>query len=252
MDGKIKLLNEFYNTMQSGKVKLELMAHGFDFLAKLTQDGFRVEYGELAVNLVHKYRLLDVSEVGLKRLLEGHIRKEHNVCRYFDAHANTTFCLNLDNNCKVDNLELIPELEPTVRFLRQHLREYEIEPLVIQSGRGYHLWCRVDEAVENRMLYDFLLRIAAKAIASLHESDLDYRRVKFNLYPDPQTVAIASLRLFGSEHVKKKAFSHVHLDTQVLDERESWDYFACFAEEKTIPRQRFLNAYNAMMTMIPK
>jgi hypothetical protein len=237
--------------MQTDKLKLELMSYGFAFLDELIKDGMILEYGELAVNLVHKYRLLNVSPERMHRLLDGHIHKIHNVCLYFHEQANNVCCLNLDNNYKVNNTSLIPEMKPAVALLRRHLREYSIEPLVVESGRGYHLWCRLDQAADNRRLFEFLLRIAAKTMASLKEDGHDYNRIKFNMYPNPQIVRIASLRLFGSEHIKNKIFSHVHLDDRILNERDSWDYFSRYLSEETITYKHFLEAHANLLAAIP-
>ncbi|MBU2700483.1 hypothetical protein Ga0466249_001575 [Sporomusaceae bacterium BoRhaA] len=251
MDTRVALLKNFYSTMQTNKLKLELMSHGFPFLDKLISEGITLEYGELATNLVHKYRLLNVPQHRMNQLLQGHVNKIHNICLYFNELANNTFCFNLDNNCKINNMALIPEMKPTVTLLKQHLQKYAIEPLVIESGRGYHLWCRLDQAVDNQQLFDFLLRISAKAMASLSEHGYDYNRVKFNIYPHPKTINIASLRLFGSEHVKKKVFSYVHLDHCVLDEVQSWEYFSQYLTSKTISKHQFLEAHADLLATIP-
>lgn len=251
MDTKVALLKEFYSSMQTDKLKLELMSYGFAFLDKLLTDGIVLEYGELAVNLIHKYRLNNVSQHCMNQLLQGHVKKAHNVCLYFNEVANNIFCFNLDNNYKVNNTYLIPEMKPTVTFLKQHLQEYAIEPLVIESGRGYHLWCRLDQAVDNQQLFDFLLRISAKAMASLSEHGYDYNRIKFNIYPNPKTINIASLRLFGSEHIKNKIFSYVHIQDRVLDEIASWEYFSQYLDCKTISQQQFLAAHTDLLLAIP-
>lgn len=251
MDTRVALLKKFYSTMQTDKLKLELMSYGFAFLDKLASEGIVLEYGELAANLIHKYRLSNVSQHGMNQLLQGHVNKAHNVCLYFNELANNTFCFNLDNNCKVNNTSLIPEMKPTVTYLREQLQEYAIEPLVIESGRGYHLWCRLDQAVDNQLLFDFLLRISAKAMASLHKHGYDYNRIKFNIYPNPKTVNIASLRLFGSEHIKKNVFSYVQLQNRVLDEAASWEYFTQYLTGKIICKHQFLAAHADLLDAIP-
>jgi hypothetical protein len=237
--------------MQTDKLKLELMNYGFAFLDKLVSDGINLEYGELAVNLIHKYRLSNVSQHCMNQLLQGHVNKSHNVCLYFNELANNTFCLNLDNNYKVNNTALIPEMKPTVIYLKEQLQEYAIEPLVIESGRGYHLWCRLDQAVDNQLLFDFLLRISARTMLSLSNHGYDYNRIKFNIYPNPKTINIASLRLFGSEHIKKKVFSYVHLHNRVLDETASWEYFTQYLTCQTIGKHQFLAAHADLLAAIP-
>jgi hypothetical protein len=248
MDSRVNLLKEFYSNLQKDKAKLETYRYGFEFLEEMAAGGVTLEYGELTLSgLLHKYKLMNIPEHRLDELLQAHIMKTCNLCLYFDEAANNTFCLNLDNNYKTNNTILIPEMKFTVRVLREHLGELGIEPLVIASGRGYHLWCRFDVAIHNDRLYGFMLRLAAKSMATLHENGYDYNKIKFNLYPDLRILNVVSLRLFGSVHAKNKIFSYIHTPEGLLDEAASWEYFEYYMKNKTITEQQFAKAYDAIM-----
>jgi hypothetical protein len=249
MDRKLALLQEFYRGLPKDRAKVETSHHGFDFLDALLSDGITLEYGELTLSgLLHKYKLANIPEHRMSSLLRAHLAKEFNVCLYFDDRANSAFCFNLDNNHKTNNTVVIPEMELAVRLLTEHLGRLGCQPLVIASGRGYHLWCRLEGAVENDRLYSFMIRSAAKVTAALHEKGHDYNRIKINLYPDRRIRDIVSLRLFGSDHAKNKVFSRILGQDGLLDEEASWVRFEDYLRNNTIPLERFEEAYEAMLT----
>jgi len=117
-------------------------------------------------------------------------------------------------------------MELAVRVLSERLRDLGCAPLVVASGRGFHLWGRLEAPVENARLYGFMLRCAVATAAALHGQGHDHHRIKFNFYPDPRSCAIVSLRLFGTEHAKNKVFSRVLTPHGLLDEAASWAHFA--------------------------
>jgi hypothetical protein len=248
MDPRVALLKEYYRGLPKDRVKVEIHRHGFDYLDSMLSDGMRLEYGELTLSgLLHKYKFAGVTEQRLDQLLLSHVEKTCNVCLYFGAPKSGLFCFNLDNNHKVNNTELIPEIELTVRALRDRLAALGCEPLVIASGRGYHLWGRLSEAVENERLYDFMLRAAVQAMVAMHKrGGYDYRRIKFNFYPDPRTRDTVSLRLFGSEHAKNRVFSRVLTPEGLLDEAASWGHFERHMADHTIAPETFEEAFRAI------
>jgi hypothetical protein len=251
VDTRVELLEQFYETMRKDKLKLENKNYGFDFVNELTADGVTLDYGQLENNCIHKYRLLDVPEHRRKHLLQGHVNQEYNVCLYFDEAANNTLCFNLDNNYKVNNTEIIPEMDLAVKYLQQHLIKYGMEPLVIKSGRGYHQWCRFHKPIANQLLFDFMIRIAAKTLASLHGSNYDYHTIKFNMGPNPKVVNVVSLRAFGSKHIKTGVFSHINTKNGILNESDSWSYFKDYIVNKTISQEQFMLAYAELANEIP-
>ena len=248
MDPRVELLKEFYRALPKDRAKVETYQHGFDFLQSMLSDGTKLEYGELTlVGLLHKYKLTGIPEQRMDELLLAHVNKACNVCLYFGFPQSGIFCFNLDNNHKTNNTELIPELELTVRSLRERLAALDCEPLVIVSGRGYHVWGRLSGAVENVRLYDFMLRAAVQTMAALHNlGGYDHRRIKFNFYPDPRTRDTVSLRLFGSEHMKNKVFSRVLTTDGLLDEAASWKHFERHLTNRTISQATFEDAYRAV------
>jgi hypothetical protein len=247
MDPRIGLLQDFYRGLPKDRVKLETDEHGFDFLARLLTGGTVLEYGELTLSgLLHKYKLAQLPAEQLEEHLAAHVAQTRNVCLYFDGRANDLFCFNLDNNHLVGSSELIPEMEFAVRSLDSTLRGVGCEPLVIASGRGYHLWGRLEAALPNAELHGFLLRAGVRTAAALQGAGYDHHQIKFNFYPDPRARDVVSLRLFGTRHAKNKVFSRVLAPTGLLDEAASWAYFADYLQRKTIPLARFHAASAAL------
>lgn len=248
MDSKLRLVAEFYRGLPKVRAKIETYEHGFGFLERMLLDGVSLEYGEMAVSgLLHKYKLSGIPEAVMDELLLSHVNKTCNVCLYFDERQNHLFSFNLDNNHKTGNTVLIPEMELTVRLLREILTGFGCEPLVIASGRGYHLWCRLDGPVDNARLYDFMLRTMARAFLGLHQQGYDHNKIKANFYSDPRSHNTVSLRLFGSDHAKNKVFSRILIGEELLDEAASWKAFELHLREHTISVERFHKAYGELM-----
>lgn len=247
MDRRIDLLRDFSRGFAPGKVKVETAQCGLHFLDDLLSGGARLEYGELTpLRLVHRYKIVDVPENRMVELLRAHIDKEINICRYFHPTANDTFSFNLDNNHRTNNTVVIPEMECAVGALRQCLTEAGCPPLVVASGRGFHVWCRLTEPVENDRLYRFMLHVAAVALRAVHGAGYDHENIKINLYPHVQVQNVVSLRLFGSNHAKTGMFSHVRTPEGLLDEAPSWESFEEFVNSGTVSRAAFDAAFERL------
>jgi hypothetical protein len=248
MDRRVALLQEYYRGLPMDRAKVETRHHGFAFLEALLVDGVSLEYGELTLSgLLHKYKLANIPPARMTKLLRAHVAKEFNVCLYFHDRANSLFCFNLDNNHKVDNTVLIPEMVAAVRFLADLLAGLGCPPLVIASGRGYHLWCRLEQAVDTQRLYAFMIRAAARTAAFLQGEGLDYNRIKINLYPDRRIRDVVSLRLFGTDHAKNKVFSQIWTPAGLLGEEASWARFEDHFRNQTIAAVGFEKACAALM-----
>ncbi|HEY9154084.1 MAG TPA: hypothetical protein VIM69_03070 [Opitutaceae bacterium] len=251
MDTRVSLLKSFSKGFIPDTVKIETEQHGFGYLEHLLADGVQLEYGELTpTRLLHKYKLTGVSGTRLDDFLREHVAKTCNVCRYFGAETNDVLCFNLDNNHKQDNVRIIPEMTLAVRALEKELKRLGVEPLIVASGRGYHVWCRLETSVENTRLSAFMLNVAVRALMAFHQSGYDHQTVKFNFYPDPKIINTVSLRLFGSNHAKNKTFSQVLSSSGLLDEPESWAFFEDFLTRKTITLAQFASAENAAQTSL--
>jgi hypothetical protein len=248
VDPRVSLLKEFYRGLPKDRAKLETQEHGFAYLESLLSDGMALEYGELTLSgLLHKYKLRDIPERRMDEFLLSHVNQACNVCLYFGERTNAVFCFNLDNNHQVNSRSTIPEMELAVRVLAEKLQGLGCEPLVVASGRGYHLWGRLDGPVANERLYDFMLRSAVLTAAELHRQGLDHHRVKFNFYPDPRTRDVVSLRLFGTRHAKNQVFSRILTPDGLLEEAACWEYFADHLRTKTIGVSRFESAYRSLL-----
>ena len=254
MDPRVALLKEFYRALPKDRAKVETDRHGFDFLASLLSGGLTLEYGELTpVGLLHKYKVANIPEGRMDELLQSHVEKACNVCLYFGSPQSSLFCFNLDHNHPPDAPAPVPEVDLTAGALRARLAALGCEVLVVASGRGYHLWGRLAEAVDNDRLHDFMLRAAVQAMAELHQrGGYDHRRIKLNFYPDPRTRDIVSLRLFGSEHAKNKVFSRVLTAEGLLDEAASWRHFERHLADRTISPAAFAEACRAIAVEPPR
>lgn len=247
MDSRVKLLKEFSSGFVRGKVKIETELFGFAFLESLLSAGGALEYGELTdTRLLHKYKIVDVTDHGMDVLVQLHLMKQLNVCRYFGDERNDVLCFNLDNNNKIDNTAIIPELTSALDTLRTCLLSLRCEPLIVASGRGYHVWLRLDEPMENALLYGFMTAVAARALLPLLIRGDDRRAVKFSFYPDVNIVDAVSLRLFGTEHAKTKSFSQVFTPNGLLDEDASWKYFEHYVRDGTTPAATILSALDEL------
>lgn len=252
MDPRVGLLKEFYQGLPTDRIKVETLCYGFPFLDQLLAGGAKLDYGELTLTgTLHKFKLSGVPGSRVDDLLRAHVAKECNVCLYFGGLTSSLFCFNLDNNHKENNTAALPEMDLAVRVLRGQLAELGCEPLVIASGRGYHLWVRLDAAVENASLHGFMIRCAARALAAFAETGGDHCQIKFNFYPDPRTENTVSLRLFGSDHAKTRVFSHILAPSGLLDEPASWAWFEDHLRHRTVPAATFAAARAAVLSLIP-
>ena len=248
MDPRVTLLREFSRTFIKGKAKIETEQFGFEFVDWLLLEGGTLEYGDLTdVRLLHKYKIVDIPEHRMDELVRLHVEKQFNVCRYFGAEKNDVLCFNMDNNYKKDNTAIIPQMAVARDTLRTCLLGLGCEPLMVASGRGYHVWMRLDEPMENKMLYDLMVATAARALLPLLAGGEDHRAVKFSFYPDFNVVDGVSLRLFGSQHAKNNVFSHIFTPDGLLDENESWKYFEDFMQNKTTSTATIRAALDALV-----
>jgi hypothetical protein len=251
MDPRVALIRDFSRTFAVGTAKVETKQCGFAFLEGLLRGGVGLEYGELTpLRLVHRYKLVGVPEPRMLELLAAHVEKEWNVCRYFGPAENDVFCFNVDNNRKSASAVAVPEVDVAVRALERYLRDVGCEPLVVASGRGHHVWCRLSGPVENARLYHFLLPMAARALASVRSAGYDHTHIKINLYPDVRLKNVVSLRLFGSQHAKTGMFSHILGPAGLLDEEASWDHFAHFVEKRAISAATFDDACRSVARLL--
>ncbi len=246
MDRRVALLKAFYRGLPTDRVKLEVSAYGFDFLAQLEARGIQLDYGELTLTeVLHKYKLANITQSQVDELLAWHVAKLCNVCLYFDRRANSVYSFNLDNNHAQGGSRLIPEVQLAVRALVRRLEALDCKPLAIASGRGYHVWGRLEAPVANERLYPFLLQVAADSLMAVQQRGFDTDNVKVNLYPDVRIQDLVSLRLFGSEHAKNHVFSCILDGETLLNEEASWAYFEDHLVNKTVSRNSFDTAYRA-------
>ena len=248
MADRVELLERFYAELPSDRAKIESHEHGFAYLERQRARGLRLEYGEMSGHaLLHKYKVSAISPRVARELLHEHVASTCNLCRYFRPDENGLFCLNLDNNHKVNNTEVLPEMRVAITALRKVLRDLHLEPLVLASGRGYHVWVRLDARVANPVLYTVMVRSAAIMLAHVQHAGGDSRRLKVNFYPDIRSHDIVSLRLFGTVHAKNRVFSHVATDEGPLSVDASWTAFENHLHNETIPVAILHDAHETLL-----
>lgn len=242
---KVGLLTRFYSSMNLNTAKWEMKVFGFELLEFIKELGANLEYGEFKTG-ISKYKLSNISTEAMNYLLKLHVEQDANLCLYFNEKANNVFAFNLDKNTE----EAEWELQATRHIIRLCLREAGIEPLVYVSGRGYHIWVRIAEPIDNEKIYLFMLGIYYKAMRILNFNEVSTNKVNVYLYPSRKYNKLTSLRLFGSKHIKKGAFTYVGTEDTLLNIAESWAYFEDYMKNKTITKEQFEKACNLLI--VPK
>ncbi|SDF86176.1 hypothetical protein [Sporolituus thermophilus] len=216
---KLALLKKFYSCMKPNILKLEVNDFGFDFIDIMRKAGVVVDYVDFKKD-IHKYRIR-VSPAVYDYLLKHHIAQNGNVCGYFDDYANDLLCFNIDNRgMSQEETYLVAE------YVYIYLKLENILPLMVESGRGYHIWVKLGEKQNNEKIYSFSRRIVGFVMDCLKDQNIDTEKVFITLYPTPGYTQGYSLRLFGSKHIRTGEFSRVVLPgIGILDENESWRYF---------------------------
>ncbi|MBP2659148.1 MAG: hypothetical protein H6Q69_2180 [Firmicutes bacterium] len=225
-------------------MKLEAKDYGFDFLDTILNPitGTQLDYAEIKGN-IPKYKLSNLHPKVYDYFLKCHIEQSCNVCGYFDKLQNNVFVFNIDGTEKKEGDELAEDVKVAGGIITKYLRKVNIEPLVVLSGRGYHLWCRMTEPVDNEVLADFILRVIVRTLATMENSGFDKKKVNISKYPHDNEQQNCSLRLFGSKHVKNQVFSHIFHPTQgALSEADSWAYFKEHMDNQSITPEHLTDA----------
>lgn len=248
---KVDLLKEFYSTMRRDMLKWEVKQWGIDWLEMIEKSGAKIEYGELT-NGIPKYKITNIPGKYFDYMLKTHTEQDANVCIYYNNKENTVLSFNLDDNNKKGN-EILNELKAAVCIITEYLKILDIEPLVIVSGRGYHIILRFSHPIDNDKLSDFILLIEIWNKLIFKETNHDINKINVCSYPNKFDNTTHSLRLFGSKHIKNQVFSYVcSPKLGVLGEKESWEYFEYYMNHKTISLKHFEQVYNDEFLKIKK
>lgn len=239
-DSRVELLKQFYSSIDKTTMKLEVLDYGFDFIKTMENAGITVDYVELK-GIIHKYKFKNIKPLIYDYLIKQHIEQSGNVCGYFHKTHNNVFAFNLDNAHKDKNTEPTSQMKATVQIMRKYLNAVGIEPLITNSGRGYHLWVRLDKPIANEKIQDFMIKINARTQVTIGDFGMDKDKIMISMYPNKDTT-YGSLRLFGSKHVKNQEFSHVITKDGVLDEMQSWIYFSNYINQHTITEEQLERA----------
>lgn len=222
---RANLLRQFYSSMDKTKAKIEVFSWGWKFLNTMLMTGITLDYGEYT-NGIPKYRFSNVNSQATDIFLYSHIKQCCNLCGYFDDKANSICAFNIDTDTK----ELLAIVEKAAFILAHNLNVLGIEPLVLKSGRGFHVWCRFEKPIENMKLKSFLLFhqiIISKQLYGFNNL------INFSMYPNAVENHTHSLRLFGTKHIRTELFNSVWDGHSILDEEKSWLYFERYIQRPT-------------------
>lgn len=234
---KITLLREFYRDMQWNMCKLETTDYGWKAIKAIEGMDANVDYVEFT-SLIHKYRLSNVNNWLMEYFLQKHIEQKCNICMYYGEKENSLISFNLDTKIR-DAKKITHEVKGMCNAIVSCLNKLDIEPLVIVSGRGYHIHCRLEKPVDNNTLLHFMIIIELWARETLKNNNISDDMVNVSKYPHREGNTCVSLRMFGSKHIKKEIFSHICTHATVLSEEDSWNYFKDYLDNGIIPIDTF-------------
>lgn len=232
---KHKLLTQFYSTIDKTSLKLETTKGGFLYLEKLSDLGTLL-YSEWK-NSVFKYKISNISDKEFHSLIDLHLSGEINYCAYLNSEKNNICCFNLDSfEDDLCNLKVV-----TI-YLVENLLRLNIEPLILKSGHGYHLWIRLVEEYPNAVLLKFMENMIDVAVFQSVVKGVSIKELQCIFYPRVNKGDI-SIRLFGTYHSVTKKFVGVtvRIDKKdmVLSEEQSWEYFKDFLERANVSSETF-------------
>ena len=239
MPSKIDLLCKFYNTIDTSRIKIETKKYGLSYMRKL-KSAAELNYCTCKKD-VYKYRLSGLSRELFMDFLDRHLKKELNLCVYFNSEKNSLFAFNLDSHGEDES-----SLKVYALYLFKTLFDLGIDPLIIKSGHGYHFWCRISEPVGNSKLLRFADAVSDKALHISEQKGLNVDILRCTRYPRINTGDI-SIRLFGTKHMYTGEFSdivtRIDIEDTVLGENESWQFFEWYLKECRVPLTVFNKAY---------
>ena len=178
----IKILQKFYAGMRSDKAKIYLYVekdienvaiilkeNGLDYRSEspFSYNGPTLEENELQFRFI----IYDLTPKQLVKIYARHIMKDLNMCLYYDLHKNQNICLNLDMNKVIYGLydaELQAKLREAIllhlKKIIEVIRLFGMNPIVVPSGSGFHVYIRFDTPIDNiklRKLYDKIVKTYA-------------------------------------------------------------------------------------------
>ena len=237
---KLELLKQYFESVSRSVIKYEtIQNYGFDFLNTIKDN---IVYTELLKN-ISKYKLQNLTEEQFDTYLMKHIEKQDNVCAYFNTKANNVFIFNIDEEKK-------GLANATAKYMYNFLVLAGIEPMMLKSGRGWHLWCRLTQRVPNAIIADYMIQIILITTLWLKFEGYDEKKVNISRYPMYPEKQSNSLRFPMSYHVRTKEFSNVsHPIRGELSEEESWDFLKEHMETKSLTVEEFKQSLGVVKDM---
>lgn len=246
MNERSLALNKFCHNFDTTQIKIETKLSGLEFLAKLTSQA-TLDYVEFKKN-IHKYRLSQIPPTLFTDLIEKHINCRLNLCVYFAKQRSNKLALNFDQ-AKRHTVDV----KISALIATSLLSQLDLSPLLIYSGRGYHLWCTFNRDIANEDLVRFLQNIKSIIAYEVKIRGGNPENVNLTCYPGIDT-GKNSLRLFGSNHVKTGRFSsivtQIAVDDVMLNANDSWNYFTNYINTKVTLTNTFDKAAAQLETYI--
>ncbi len=238
MSDKLELLLRFYRTADKTQAKLETADFSAELLERLRRIG-TVDYAEFK-NGTFSFRLSGLRSGTFEALAGEHLAGRGSVCCYFDRRANDLFAANVDSEFMEPRDAKIFTL-----YYTEGLTRYGLHPLITRSGHGYHIWCRLQSAVENAALRELTCFFIVRAAALTVRKGGDLSHLQCICYPRGEQNDI-SLRMFGGRHPGSGRFCPVATavgpaDT-LLSEEDSWLFFERYLEHAPVSSEAFAQA----------
>ena len=236
---RIGLLRKFYSSMNNTTMKLECRGYGFDLLETM-KENCKIDYCEQK-RTITKVKISDLHEGMFPGLLRGHIKGIWNICGYWNEKESQICALNFDDDTEEKPNELAAVVATASLMVE---KVFGIPVMVVCSGKGYHLWIRTAELVDNFLLRDFLLRLKERVFERLEADGVDLEGIKAYAYP-MRDVKINSLRLFGSTQIRTEEFCSIAASDSeyLLSEKESWDYLEKYLRDCKTTETQILTAW---------
>ena len=168
---KVQALRKFFGGLRQDVCKIIAPAKNPEAAARLLLD-LRLDPDKAEYGLYHgrvpaggeRQQLsytVTTDEKRLAQLLYYHVNGDLNVCQYFDQQKNSVLCFNIDLNRQYYDTygdptdEMIQTvIDYTVRLI-MFLRQIGLDPLVLETGNGCHVWIRFTEPIDNAELRIF-------------------------------------------------------------------------------------------------
>jgi hypothetical protein len=242
---KKELLKNFYKTIDKTQMKIEISHLNLQYIDQLKKFA-TIDYCSFK-EYYYQLRVSNVTEEGYDYFLNEHIAKRISLCCYFNRTKNSIFAFNLDSSIKEN-----PALKIFMLYLCKILEHCGLHAMILKSGHGYHVWCGLQNRIENTKLQVFEEIAVQLATYEAVKSGACFDDIQYVCYPRLKHNDI-SIRLFGSNHVASNIFTYIvtKIDKKdlLLDENDSWMRFENYTHKALTSVDTFEDALNKIAKM---